>query len=170
MQHRSAGAEGQNTSLSSESEKLLSRKRLKPERLSTRAVQHIAHKRSRKHAIGVHALIRADRGAAKARTSRAAFTATRSQYVGANRRAGGWRVSTLTAPLWGDSQSKKYRTHGTAVARSKKQTWTRMPRLVRKRRNAVQDSQHLHNHEPRKTRSRGRRSSTDRRILGSNHR
>ena len=37
---------------------------------------------------------------------------------------------------------------------------------TRKRRAAVQASQHLHSHDPRKTRSRGRRSSTDRSVLG----
>ena len=48
----------------------------------------------------------------------------------------------------------------------KRQNWTRSPRLTRKRRTAVHASKHLHRHDPRKTRSRGRRSSTGRRILG----
>ena len=43
----------------------------------------------------------------------------------------------------------------TAVARSKIQTWIRRPRLTRKRRTALQASQHLHNHDPREARSRG---------------
>ena len=48
-----------------ESEKHRSRRRLKSERLSTRAIQHVPH-RSRKHATGVDAQIRADRGVANA--------------------------------------------------------------------------------------------------------
>ena len=40
-------------------------------------------------------------------------------------------------------------------------------RLTRKRRIAEQASQHLRNHDPREATSRGRRSSTDRRVLGS---
>ena len=63
--------------------------------------------------------------------------------------------------------AKKYRLHGTAVAPSKRQTQTRKPRLTRKKKTAVQASRDLHSHDPRKTRSRGRRSSTDRRTLGS---
>ena len=71
---RSTGTEGQNILLPRESEEHRSRRRLKPERLSTREVQQVPH-RSKTHAIGVHAHIRADSGAAKAKTSRAASTA-----------------------------------------------------------------------------------------------
>ena len=60
------------------SEKHRSRRRLKPERLlCARAVPQIPHG-SRRHAIGAHAQIRADRGASKAPTGRTAGTAARS--------------------------------------------------------------------------------------------
>ena len=63
-------------STSARVEKHRSLKRLQPEQLSTHAVQKIP-RRNIKHAIGVRAQIRADRGTAKARTSRAACTAAR---------------------------------------------------------------------------------------------
>ena len=144
-QHRLAGADDQNTPVPRESRNHRSRRRLKPQRLFTRAKYSRYHTESEStqleymHRLGPRKQGQVDPPVQQPEVSTLVPVAARESSGSARSRL----------PYAETCRRKNHRTHGTSVARSKRQSWTRKPRLTRKRRTAVHASKHLHSRDPR---------------------